>query len=55
MEIHIELPDDDEIDKLTEAAYVLAQAQFGSEPPFEEVRKIFYRLLFEGDAGGSDE
>lgn len=55
MEIGLELPDDDEIDQLAEAAYTLAVAQFGPEPPYEEVRKIFYRLLFEGDAGGGDE
>ena len=52
MEIGLELPDDDEIDQLAEAAYTLAVAQFGPEPPYEEVRRIFFRLLFEGDAGG---
>ncbi|MFT0547467.1 hypothetical protein ACMHYO_14190 [Allopusillimonas ginsengisoli] len=54
MEIGLELPDDDEIDKLAESAYTLAVAQFGSDPPYEEVRRIFYRLLFEGDGAEDD-
>jgi len=52
MEIGLELPDDDEIDKLAEAAYTLAVAQYGPEPPFEKVRGIFLRLLFEGERPG---
>lgn len=55
MEIGLELPSDDEIDQLAAAAYTLAVAQFGDDPPYDEVRRIFYRLLFEGDAGGGDD
>jgi len=49
MEIGLQLPDDDEVERLSLAAYTLAVAQFGDDPPYEEVRKIFFRLLFEGD------
>jgi hypothetical protein len=49
MEIGLALPDEDETATLAEAAYVLAVAQFGEDPPFEEVRRIFWRLVFEGD------
>ena len=52
MEIGLDLPDDDEVAKLAEAAYVLAVAQFGEDPPYEEIRAIFWRLVFEGDASG---
>ncbi|MGS1115994.1 hypothetical protein [Castellaniella sp. UC4442_H9] len=50
MEIGLELPEDDEVDQLAEAAYTLAVAQFGEDPPYEEVRKIFWALLFDGDS-----
>lgn len=50
MDIEIEWPDEDEVAKLAEAAYILATAQFGEDPPFEEVRRIFWRLVFEGEA-----
>jgi hypothetical protein len=53
MEIGLELPDDDEIDRLAESAYALAVAQFGEDPPYEEVARIFWRLVFEGDADGA--
>jgi len=51
MEIDLALPDDDEVDRLAESAYVLAVAQFGEDPPHEEVARIFWRLVFEGDGG----
>lgn len=49
MEIGLEIPDDDEIAKIVEVAYGLAVTRFGPNPPYEEVRKIFFRLLFDGE------
>lgn len=48
MDIDLELPDDDEIDQLATMAYTLAIAELGPDPPYERVREIFLRLLFEG-------
>ncbi|WP_161813399.1 hypothetical protein [Bordetella bronchiseptica] len=48
MEIGLELPDDYEIDQLAAVACTLAVAEFGPDPPYERVREVFLRLLFEG-------
>lgn len=49
MEIGLDLPEDEEIDMLINTAWALAVAAFGPEPPYEQVRTIFFRLLFEGE------
>ncbi|WP_158607225.1 hypothetical protein [Neopusillimonas maritima] len=56
MEIHFDPPDDEnELQELMNTAWALAVTQFGHEPPYEEVRKIFIRLIFEQSNGTDDD